>query len=333
MTATVHVGIDVACSSLSVCILKDDETCEEFSTTNDSKGHNTILQRIGKHKATAQVCLEATSTYHWKLCHRLHGRQGITVYCTDPRSSSDFRKLYCKRAKTDKLDARGLASFVRAIPMHPWEPPRQALRELRDLGRRCAQVRKDHAATRNRMHAAKRGGCSGQLLAEYRHAIDFHKREIQRLRKMMRAIISADTELESQFGLLLSVQGIGEVSALAILAELACLPKALGKKQLVAMAGMDPQPRESGNSNPPRHMSKRGNARLRLALFMPAMVAIRHCRQVRDYYEYMCDRGKPKLCALFAVMRKMLLAIWGMLATQTEWDPQRFSQRFELTSK
>lgn len=333
MSAQLHVGIDVSDNSLTVCILQVDNSVEEFETTNDKKGFKEILRHIGKYKLPAKVCLEATSTYHLLLCKALCLHPEISLACTDPRSASDFRKWHKKRGKTDRLDACGLAHYARTDNLHPWNPPRESVGNLRDFGRRASQIRKDITATRNRMHAARRGGACRELLSEYKRAIDSLLQQQLRIRKLMQKIVCEDDELRQGFELLVTITGIGTVSALTIMAELACLPLGLSKEQWVAMAGMDPEAKDSGKQTPARHISRRGNARLRHALFLPALVAIRHCPEVKAYYEHLCERGKKKMCAVFAVMRKMLLAIWGMFNTQTEWDPSKFSNRRALTSK
>jgi len=333
MMTAVHVGIDVSRDSLAVCILYADDSTDQLSFDNNTRGIRSLTKKLSGLSAEVHVCVEATSTYHFQLCLALHGTAGITIHCTDPRSSSDFRKAWRKRAKTDKLDAKGLAHFSRAIPQLPWEPPRQAVRDLRDYARTSAQLIKDIQSTRNRMHAASHGGVCKTLLREYKLLIDYHKRSLQRLRNAMMEIVKNDAELKRCFELLLTVCGIGEISALAILAELASMPRGLSKAKWVSMAGMDPEARDSGGSTPPRHISRRGNARLRHALFMPALVAVRYSPAVKAYYDRLLEGGKRKMCALFAVMRKLLLAIWGMFNTNTEWDQTKFTQKVPLTSK
>ena len=91
------------------------------------------------------------------------------------------------------------------------------------------------------------------------------------------------------------------------------LPPDLDVRQWVAYAGLDPRQHTSGSSveKKPR-ISKAGNKHLRRALYMPALVAVRHQPHLRAFYEHLVARGKTKLQALVATMRKLLHAIFGM---------------------
>ena len=127
------------------------------------------------------------------------------------------------------------------------------------------------------------------------------------------------------FELLVSVKGIADASAIALLAELAVLPEDMTTRQWVAHAGLDPRHFESGSSvRAPTRISKVGNRHLRAALFMPAMVAARYEPCVRAYYEKLIERGKKPLQAIVAVMRKLLHAIHGMFRHDAIFNGEKF---------
>ena len=123
--------------------------------------------------------------------------------------------------------------------------------------------------------------------------------------------------------------GIAAVSAVQILAELMFLPKDMKAKQWVAYVGLDPVPHESGKTVKDRRISKKGNKYLRSAFYMPALVAIRYSPNVKAFYEKLLSRGKEKLQAIVAVMRKLLVAIWGMFKNQQDFDQERL---FEIAA-
>jgi transposase len=122
-----------------------------------------------------------------------------------------------------------------------------------------------------------------------------------------------------------SVKGIAAASATQILAELSVLPGDMTSRQWVAHAGLDPRQHESGSSihRPPR-VTKAGNKYLRSALYIPALVAIQHEANVGAFYEKPLARGKKKLQAIVAVMRKLLHAIHGMLHHDRDFDGEKF---------
>jgi transposase len=130
---------------------------------------------------------------------------------------------------------------------------------------------------------------------------------------------------------LVSAKGIGETSAMRLLAELLVLPDDLAAPQWVAHAGLDPRPYESGTSiHRPRRISKVGNRHLRAALYMPALVAIQHEPNVKAFYSKLVAAGKRPMQAVVAVMRKLLHAIWGMLKHDQNFDGNKF---FKLAEK
>jgi transposase len=120
------------------------------------------------------------------------------------------------------------------------------------------------------------------------------------------------------------VPGIGESSAIQLLAELALLPEDRDVRQWVAYAGLDPRQHSSGTSvHKYTRISKIGNRHLRHALYMPALVASRREPHLRGFYEHLLQRGKKKRQALVAVARKLLHAIYGMFRSGQRYDGAR----------
>ena len=84
---------------------------------------------------------------------------------------------------------------------------------------------------------------------------------------------------------------------------------------------IDPREHSSGSSvHKKTRISKAGNRHLRRALSMPALVAVRHDPHLRAFYQHLLDKGKAKLQALVAVMRKLLHAIFGMFKHRQAYD-------------
>ncbi|HSP96885.1 MAG TPA: transposase, partial [Candidatus Dormibacteraeota bacterium] len=96
-------------------------------------------------------------------------------------------------------------------------------------------------------------------------------------------------------------------------------------RQWVASAGLDVRVVQSGTSvhSAPR-LSKVGNARIRAALYLPALTAVQHEPHVRAFHRELVTRGKAPQQAVAAVMRKLLHAIYGMLKADADWDGARF---------
>ena len=138
-------------------------------------------------------------------------------------------------------------------------------------------------------------------------------------------MIEQSTDLAKAFGHLTSIKGIADAAGIQLLAELGTLPQDMTTRQWVAHAGLDPRPHQSGTSvYKPARISKTGNAHLRRALFLPAMVGSRWEPNVKAFYDKLLAKGKTKMQALVAVMRKLLHAIHGMLRHDQDFDGEKF---------
>jgi transposase len=138
-------------------------------------------------------------------------------------------------------------------------------------------------------------------------------------------VIERVPALKRRYELLISVRGIGRTSAIRILSELAVLPEDMTARQWVAHAGIDPTHYESGTSVYKRsRISRTGNRRLRCALYMPALVAVRQEPRIRAFYEKLIQAGKRPMQALVAVMRKLLHAIHGMFSHDEQFRGEKF---------
>lgn len=101
------------------------------------------------------------------------------------------------------------------------------------------------------------------------------------------------------------------------------VPPDMQGSQWVATPGLDPRPRESGSINKPRRIAKAGNRYIREVLYMPALVAIKHDPNVKAFYDKLVTTGKKPMQAILAVMRKLLLAIWGMFKNDENWNGEK----------
>jgi transposase len=320
-----QIGIDVS-NQVFDASMAVDERIVRRQFANAPKGYRCFTKWAVKGAGSARVCLEATGIYHLQLALALHRHPNIDVMVVNPCAARRFAQAQMVRAKTDAIDADGLLQFLQRMPFNVWTAPHEEVLQLQSLAHRMAQLDKEIARERSRLHAARRAGTHARPVQQ---DIQAHLKQLQHRLEAMRAqalmVIRDDAELAEDARIIDSAPGFAELSATRLVAELSVLPPDLAAKQWVAQAGMDPRPYESGTSQrPPRRISKQGNARIRTALFMPALVAVRHDAHVGAYYERLLARGKPKMVALVAVMRRLLHALWGMLHHRQEWDGNKF---------
>jgi len=156
---------------------------------------------------------------------------------------------------------------------------------------------------------------------------------MKQLRREARRLIARHPELDRRYQLMLTVPGIGETSALQILGELVVLSDTADARQWVAFSGLDPAIFTSGTSVEKRPRISRGGSRhLRRALYMPALVAVRHEPHLRAFYQRLLSRGKAPLQAVVAVMRKLLHALFAMFRSNQSYEGSKLCP-LEFTTK
>jgi len=305
------VGVDIAKDTLDVHLHPAGKV-GRFA--NDACGYAALISWLGDFTIN-RVAFEPTGAYHRAFERRL-AAAGLPLVKVNPRQARRFAEAIGRHAKTDAVDAAVLARFAALLepPVRPVvSATLDAMKELQ-VARRA--LVKDRVAAGNRKHTSR-----SALLK--RHAS-------QRLRQIDRQLTAIDTALQIQiaeepalqvrFDILLSIPGIGQATAFAMLVEMPELG-ALPPKGAASLAGLAPIARDSG-----RHHGKRsirgGRRHLRQALYMPALVAVRFDAATKAKYQALRAAGKPPKVALTAIMRKLLILANTLLRDRRTWSPR-----------
>ena len=323
-------GIEVSARTLVVERRRPGQPDAVREFANTAAGHQALLRWLESAGRAVRVCLEATGLYGLDLALTLEAA-GVALMVANPRAVRHFAQALMRRSKTDRLDAAVLTEYAARLPFQPWRPPSPSALKLLAVARRLEDLTEMHAAEKNRLHAASLSAALPSILRrDVQRSLATLERAAQRLTRAAQEFIAADPPLAERDQLLLSIPGLGPTSALHVLAELLLLGPDLDVRQWVAYAGLDPRQYTSGSSvHKKARISKAGNKHLRRALYMPALVAVRHDPHLRAFYEHLVERGKTKLQALVAVMRKLLHAIYGIFKHHQPYDG---AQLFALPS-
>jgi len=316
----VSVGIDVGAKALDVVVRQAGKNGKVERFEQSPKGHQALLRRIKAFQPT-YVVMEATGIYYLDLAVALYEAQ-LPVSIINPKSYKHFVALMLKQSKTDPLDAALLAEYGDRMTPAQWIPPDPMRLALRDIGRQINRLTATRTQAKNRLHALQSKSCTMPLLIEDElEGISMLDKRIDRLQQTAQALIQENQTLKRQFEHLSAAKGVGMASATILLGELCILPIFLKAPQVSRYAGMDIRLYQSGSSiDRPARLSKAGNAYLRAALFMPAMTAIQHDPRAKAFYEALVARGKKKIQALCAVMRKYLTGFWACIKQDTPFD-------------
>jgi transposase len=303
-----YVGIDVAKRHWDAAIA-GRRGVRRFMA--DAAGLAELMAWLKKLKAQL-VCLEATGGYERSLCASLHQRN-FRVSVVNPRQIRDFARSAGELAKTDAIDAGVIARYAATFHPEPDDPPTPAQERLRTLRVRRQQVVHSLTQEKNRLATAPDAEAR-ELIQE---AIDFYKRQLRELDRRLTELTSADPVFRQRLALLVSVPGVGVVTAAALLAELPELG-AMNRGQAAKLVGLAPINRDSGSLRGKR-MIGGGRSQVRRSLYMATITATQHNKFIRSYYRRLLERGKAKMTALGACMRKLLLILNAMLKNQSTW--------------
>ena len=337
-----YLGIDVSKKSLAVALIDprgNKILWKNKDIPNKPKGFKKIIEKAEEAAARASgtesfeiaVGAEATGVYGEKLCCHLHEgdaeRGHFVTYILNPRAVRSFADASMEINKNDATDALQIASYLQiAIEkglVSPWLPPSPEVERLRALCHRRDELVKFKSQELDRQekleYMAHPTSDVAENVAEH---IAYLQKAIDALEDEIRDLINKTPKLKEDNALLQSIPGVGEILAAMFQGEIGDRSRFATPKQVVAFFGMAPRECSSGTSVYKRpKITKRGGSHLRRCLYMAAMSAIQHNQIVRGLYERLLERGKAKMTALIACMRKMLHLMWGVLKTRVEFTP------------
>ncbi len=285
------------------------EQFEQFEAWLDA--HDLELDRL-------HVCMETTGTYSLPLAAWLVD-QGVRVSVVNPSRIQGFAQGEMQRNKTDMADARLIAHFCRVHEPDEWTPEDEVWRELKQLTRRVLQLKRMKTQETNRLQTP--AGSEACEASQQAH-IEFIDQQIERIWQRIDALIASHEKLQQPLEWLESIPGLGRQSSIILMAEIQDIERFASAKKLAAYAGVTPENRQSGTWSAPASMSKRGSARLRQALYMPAMTAKRYNPIVSSFCERLEERGKDSMAVVGAAMHKLIRLVYGVWSNEEPFDPE-----------
>jgi len=314
------LGLDVAKLKFNACLMRAVGKLRHKVFPNNPDGFTQLCDWLKKQGVTrVQACLEATGTYGDSLAAYLH-EQDHLVSIVNPAAIKAYAQSHLSRTKTDRVDAALIAGFCVERKPPAWHPPAREVQELQALVRRLESLVEMRTAEENRLSS---GISVGAVRESVEELIVHLSEQIKRTGALIREHIDNHPDLKRQRELLDSIPGIGETTAAALLAEVPDFSQYKSARQVAAYAGLVPRERQSGSSVRGRtRLSKIGNARLRRALYFPAITALRCSPFFQAWAEGLRQRGKCKMSVIAAAMRKLIHLAYGVLKTGKPFDPE-----------
>ena len=315
------LGLDVAKLKFNACLILEGGKLRHKVFPNTAAGFAQLSAWLEAQGAgLVHACLEATGTYADSLALHLH-EAGHTVSLLNPAAIKAYAQSHLSRTKTDRVDASLIAGFCAERRPLAWAPPAPGVRQLQALVRRLEALQEMHAMEENRLPS----GIAVEAVRASVEALSAHLAEqLRRTQALIRDHIDKHPGLKRQRELLDTIPGIGGATAAALLAEVPDVTPYRSARQVAAFAGLVPRERQSGSAARGRgRLSKSGNARLRKALYLPAVTVLRCSPFFQRWAAGLRERGKSKMAVIGAVMRKLVHLAYGVLKTGKPFDPER----------
>ncbi len=308
----ITVGVDI--SKLKFDIFYQDKSDKKISRVfeNNPAGFEAFFKSLPDCNKI-RIVMEATGNYGHDLATYCY-QQSAVIYVVNPAQIKYYGQSKLRRSKTDKVDAKLICEFACANhELRPWQPMAPHLYEFRSLHRCLQNLKLDLTQFNNRLELEKELG----VISTYKNIINTLELQIKGLIEKIRTLIATDQKLARMMELLITIPGIGELTAWAILSELD-ITQFTNAKQLAAYAGLNPHIKQSGSSIRGRgSISKIGSAPLRKAFYFPAMSALKYNYIVKAFGDRLKAQGKAAKVVIVAAMHKLLRMVFAVLKSDT----------------
>lgn len=312
------LGIDISKLKFDVALLLPNNKVKTKHFNNNEAGFASLVEWVNDYVEQGErvVCMEATGSYGEALATYLYDK-GYKVSVVNPAQIKGFGQAQLTRTKTDKADAKLIARFAQALSPAPWQPTPLPIRQLQAFIRRLEALQAMHQQESNRLETAP--GCIQASIETIQAKL---AQEIKVLKRQIKDHIDQNPDLHDKKGLLDTIPGIADATIAQILAFIGQVHHFNSAKQFAAFMGLNPKQHTSGSSvQKYTRLSKVGNAKLRKAFYMPAIVAKQHNPLIKIFCERLKAAGKSTMCIIGAAMRKLVHIVYGVLKSGKPFNP------------
>ena len=271
-------------------------------------------------EGNARAVMEATGKYSVELTQWLVAeRPTLAPAIADPKATSHFIRSLKVRNKTDRADAAALDRFGAERAPAPWVAPAPEYEALREMSRQRDFLVETLVAAKNRLEEVSH---FPPIAKPHRRIVAHLEKALAEAESLMHRHVDAHAGLRETVQRLDTIPGVAFITASAILGELGDLTRFHTSRRLSAFAGTSPRQFQSGESVKGKtRMSKQGSPRARQALYMASVVTIRMGdNALARFYADLVAKGKPKMAAIGAVMRKMLVLMRALLVGNADYQ-------------
>lgn len=336
------LGIDVAHKELVVTMGRtfEDHSIDLYAYKvfkNSGHGIRSLVEwtkKLSEAHIPVRFVMEATGVYHQKLAYHLDSH-GYEVSIVMPNKISNYIRTLETNTITDKSCSQAIARFGLERRLALWHRPNDVYRKLQQLVRERDQIVQERTIVKNQLHAEKTEAVPHNRSVKRMEArIKFLNSQEAQVKSDISKIIKDTAELQPVINRICTIPGVGELTAVTVLAETNGFEHIRNKAQLTGYAGLDVKEKQSGTSvkGKPR-ISKKGNRTLRKSMHLPSLSLVKHDENFRSIYSRLVSKHGIKMKALVAVQRKLLELIYILYKNETNYDEdyrQKNSEQIHL---
>jgi len=322
-------GIDVAQKELVVSMGRlyenlDIEIIAYKVFKNTDHGIKSLIEWVADNSTnagTVRYVMEATGVYHEKLAYNLN-ECGFDLSIVLPNKISIFFRTLDINTITDKTASQAIMRFGLERQLDSWNRPNEAYRQHKQLTRERDQIVDQRSMVKNQLHAEKIEALPNEKsLKRIAERIKFLNKQEEEIKLDIATLLKSHPDIMERVKNICTVPGVGELTAVIVLAETNGFELIRNKKQLTGYAGLDVREKQSGTSikGKPR-ISKKGNRHLRKSLHLPSLSSVKYNESHRNLYARIVAKSGIKMKALIAVQRKILELIFVIDKNKTKFD-------------
>jgi len=320
-----NVGIDVSRETLAVCfvILYNDLCIKIKGSKTFANSQVGFKQMYGwvLSKRDPEVHLsftmEPTGIYYENLAYFLHAQNEI-VHIVLPLRAKRYAESLPGDSKTDKIDSKALGRMGVERKLDVWQIDTPIYKDLKQLTRERDALIKERTIVKNRLHALQNSANPyKKSLRRLKGLIKYLDQQIKAIEDDIQELVISDEWLSKKVEQVISIPGVGLLTAVIVISETNGFALIKSIKQLVSYAGLDVEIRESGTWKGKSKISKKGNVHIRKALYFPAYTNMKNSNNYMGLYSRIFAKKQKSLIAATATQKKLLGLIYTLWKNET----------------
>jgi len=322
-----YVGIDVSKNTLDVAVITNaNDTPHHIQISNDKTGFKQLtswLKKIDDFKFSSTLfCMEHTGIYNNPVLHFLT-KLSCIIWLENALHIQ--KTIGLQRGKNDKIDAHRIAvyAYKNSSELNQYKPRRESVEKLKALSSLRDQLIgvKKQIETRIKEYTKFGDKTAAVLMAKStKESLKGLNKDLKNLEKEIQKIITNDEQLNQMYQLMLSVVGVGYVTALQLIVHTNEMTLVNNPRSLACHCGVAPFERSSGLFKGKARVSHMANKRLKTALHMAALTAMKLDKELKTFYERKVAEGKSKMSVINAIRNKLIHRIFAVVKRQTPYQ-------------